>query len=51
MFSSKVNTRTELRLIDRQHAHELFKLIDSNREYLRRWHPWVDNVRLADDAG
>ena len=51
MFSSKVNTRTELRLIDRQHIDELFKLIDSNREYLRRWHPWVDNVRLADDAG
>jgi ribosomal-protein-serine acetyltransferase len=50
-FSSKISKRTELRLIDRQHTGELFKLIDSNREYLRRWHPWVDGVRSADDSG
>jgi len=38
-------------LIDRQHAWLLFGLIDSNREYLRCWHPWVDNVRSVDDIG
>lgn len=51
MFCAKVNARTVLRLIDRRHTPELFNLIDSNREYLRRWHPWVDSVRSADDAG
>lgn len=51
MLCPKVNTRTELQLIDRQHTGKLFELIDSNREYLRRWHPWVDNVRSVDDVG
>ncbi|MGA3267453.1 MAG: GNAT family N-acetyltransferase [Verrucomicrobiota bacterium] len=51
MFSLKVNERTELRLIDGRHAEELFRLVDSNRDYLRRWHPWVDKVRAADGMG
>ena len=41
MFYRKVNEQTELRLIERQHGDELFKLIDSNREYWRQWHPWL----------
>jgi ribosomal-protein-serine acetyltransferase len=45
MFCCKVDDLTELRLIDRQHSEELFKLLDSNREHIRRWHPWVDLVR------
>jgi ribosomal-protein-serine acetyltransferase len=50
MFSAKVNEQTELRLIDRQHAPELFQLIEANRQYLRRWHPWVDLMRSAADV-
>ena len=50
MFCSKVNTRTELRLIGRQDAIELFKLVELNRSHLRCWHPWVDKVRSLDDA-
>lgn len=45
-----VNEEIELRLIGPQHREELFKLIDSNREYLRRWHPWVDVIRSATDV-
>ncbi len=51
MFCSKVNTRTELRLIVPADAGKLYGLIETNREYLRRWHPWVDNVRSMDDTG
>jgi ribosomal-protein-serine acetyltransferase len=51
MFSTKVNTRTDLRLIGRQHTGALFGLVDSNREHLRGWHPWVDNIRSIDDIG
>jgi ribosomal-protein-serine acetyltransferase len=47
MFSHRVNEQTELRFIDRAHSLELFTLIDANREYLRRWHPWVDLMRSA----
>jgi ribosomal-protein-serine acetyltransferase len=45
MFSCKVNEQTELRLVDRQQTEELFHLLDSNRSYLRVWHPWVDLMR------
>jgi ribosomal-protein-serine acetyltransferase len=40
-----VNELTELRLIERQDRKELFDLLDSNREHLGRWLPWVDSVR------
>jgi ribosomal-protein-serine acetyltransferase len=48
MFFCTVNEQTELRLVERQHSQELFALFDSNREHLRRWHPWVD---LIDSVG
>jgi len=44
MFCCKVNEQIELRLIDRQHSAELFKLLDANRGHIRRWHPWVDLI-------
>jgi ribosomal-protein-serine acetyltransferase len=50
MFSHQVNEHTELRLIDRQHAAELFKLIDSNRGHLRRWQPQLDFLRSVGDV-
>ncbi len=50
MFSSKINPRTELRLVRSSDIGELFSLIDSNREHLRPWHPWVDNVRSMDET-
>jgi len=42
VFFCKVGDRIELRQIDRQHVDELFQLIDSNRNYLRQWNPWLD---------
>jgi ribosomal-protein-serine acetyltransferase len=50
VFSHRVNEQTELRLIDRQHAAELFKLVDSNRGHLRRWQPQLDFLRSVGDA-
>jgi ribosomal-protein-serine acetyltransferase len=47
MFCCRVNEKTELRLIDRQDTHELFKLLDANRDHIRQWHPWVDAIRAA----
>lgn len=51
MFSPKINQRMELRPIEAAHTAELYRLVDSNREHLRRWHPWVDGVRSAEDLG
>ena len=50
MFCCSVNDQIELRLIDRQHDEELFILIDSNREHLRRWDPWVDIICSTTDV-
>ena len=50
MFCHKVNEETELRLIERQQAAELLQLLESNREYLRRWHPWVDVLKTPGDV-
>lgn len=36
--------------MDLHDTGELFTLIDSNRDYLRCWHPWVDNARSSDDV-
>ena len=30
-------------------AEDLFALVDSSRDYLRRWLPWVDGIRFAKD--
>jgi ribosomal-protein-serine acetyltransferase len=50
MFSSKVNTQIQMRLINRQDTEELFNLVDGNRDHLRCWHPWVDQVRSPEKA-
>jgi len=49
MLLCQVNDRTELRLVEFQHAAGLFALIDANREHLRRWHGWVDSIRTTAD--
>jgi ribosomal-protein-serine acetyltransferase len=50
MFYCTINDVTELRLIGHEHRDDLYQSLDSNREYLRPWHPWVDAIRTAADA-
>ncbi len=38
---------TPLELCD---ANEVFALTDGNRAYLRRWLPWLDNIRGVEDT-
>ena len=45
-----VDAQTELRPIEREHTRDLFELLKGNREYLRRWHPWVDILQSAGDV-
>jgi ribosomal-protein-serine acetyltransferase len=39
-----------LRLLQWEDAPELFALTDANREYLRRWLPWLDAVQSEQDS-
>jgi ribosomal-protein-serine acetyltransferase len=50
MFQYKVDDDVELRLLKGYHAEELFRLIDSSRQYLREWLPWVDVNRDIEDT-
>jgi len=45
-----VDEQIELRLIDGQETEILFRLFESNREYLRRWHPWIDTLQSVADV-
>lgn len=42
MFSFQVDDELKIELIQQQHKEELFRLIDTNREHLRKWLLWVD---------
>jgi ribosomal-protein-serine acetyltransferase len=50
MFSHKIDERTELRPLERQHARELFERLEANRAHLRRWHPQVELLRTLADV-
>jgi ribosomal-protein-serine acetyltransferase len=39
-----------LRPFARKDSDELFRLTNSNRQYLRRWLPWLDNTRTPADT-
>lgn len=47
--SIHVDEDLELRVLRPDHAENLFRLVDRNRPHLRRWLPWVDATRSADD--
>jgi ribosomal-protein-serine acetyltransferase len=39
-----------LELLAPRHAQELYEVVDSNREHLKPWMPWVDSTRSVDDT-
>ncbi|QED47096.1 GNAT family N-acetyltransferase [Cytobacillus dafuensis] len=44
MFVLKVDEDIELQLFQLHHSEELYHLVNSNRNHLRQWLPWVDNM-------
>jgi ribosomal-protein-serine acetyltransferase len=44
----KVDDTINLALLDDTHARETFALINANRQHLREWLPWVDNMRTIE---
>jgi ribosomal-protein-serine acetyltransferase len=50
MFARQVGADLELRLLEEQHASVIFAAVDRNREYLRRWLPWVDPTQSVEDT-
>ena len=46
----RVDDEIDLRILREEDAPELFALTDGNREYLRRWLPWVDATKAVEDT-
>lgn len=49
MFRHRVDDALELGVWEQGHADEAFALIDRNRQYLRRWLPWLDEMKSVED--
>lgn len=49
MFTFKVDDEVLLELLQQHQKEELYQLIDSNREHLRKWLLWVDKRKSAED--
>jgi ribosomal-protein-serine acetyltransferase len=45
----KVDDTLAMVLIDYHHAETLYQLVKLNRQHLREWLPWVDQMRSVDD--
>lgn len=49
MFSFKVDEEIAIELLQQHHKEELYELIDTNREHLRKWLLWVDKRQTVED--
>jgi ribosomal-protein-serine acetyltransferase len=47
MTTITIDTSLSLELIDDHHAEDVFQLIDTNRQHLEPWFPWVPNMQTA----
>jgi ribosomal-protein-serine acetyltransferase len=50
MFTLKVDHELELRLLQLQDSSQFFQLVEENRDHLRKWLPWVQNVTSPIDT-
>lgn len=50
MFRFRIDPELEVGLLAYEEAATLFALVDANREQLRRWLPWVDATKSAEDS-
>ena len=50
MITIKIDERLILRQLSEQDAAPLFEVIDSNRQYLRQWLPWLDTSNNPEDT-
>lgn len=50
MFRVILRENIYLALLEEHHAATVFALVDQERDYLRRWLPWVDATETVDDS-
>jgi ribosomal-protein-serine acetyltransferase len=50
MLAHRISDNLTLRLLQAHHAKILFDLVDSNRDHLRTWLPWLDKTLSEKDS-
>jgi len=50
MFRIQIEEDLHLELLHLIHSKELFALVDTNREHLRKWLPWLDDSKSENDT-
>jgi len=50
MFKYIVNENIEMKMLELEHAEELYNLTDSDRNHLKEWLPWVDHTKSIEDT-
>src|SRR5690554_2182506 len=49
MFNYMIDEDIELRFLENHHAEDIFKSTEFSREHLRKWMPWVDEIKAIED--
>ena len=50
MFQLTVDSEIKLRMLAARDAEALYKLTNDSREYLKKWLPWLDDIRSTSDT-
>jgi ribosomal-protein-serine acetyltransferase len=50
MFRLDIRDGVYLALLEERHAPAIFTAVNRDRAHLRKWLPWVDLTRAADDT-
>src|SRR5699024_9556275 len=50
MFKIPVDNEMYLRILSARDAPELFNITTQSKKYLRKWLPWVDDIRAVEDS-
>ncbi|HET7579397.1 MAG TPA: GNAT family protein [Bacillales bacterium] len=49
-FTYRLDGETYLKLLDLEDTKDVFELVDSDREHLKHWLPWIDGTRSVADS-
>src|SRR5699024_12006678 len=50
MFKIPVDNEMYLRILSARDAPDLFNITTQSKNYLRKWLPWVDDIRAVEDS-